>query len=103
MEAEGNSVQNAKEEVNYQNNKEVYQGRNISGEYKKIFGNIDLAENAGISHQTVHTAAGRLLEIGQNQSAAKKINGIEGSASPEKLSEDQFHYQQRKQRGENAP
>ena len=100
---EGDVVQNAEDKKHAQGKAEVDEGLNILGEEEQVLWHIDLGKDAGVAHEGGHALTGGLVEVGEDQVAAKQIGGIMGGIAAKKLRKDQPHDQKGQQRGQHAP
>ena len=96
-------IKDTEEKEHAQGQKEVYQSLHVFGEEEKIFGYVDLGEDAGVAHKRRHALRCRFVEIREHQSAAKQVCGVMQHVAAEKLRENQLHDQQQQQRRKHAP
>lgn len=100
---EGDPVQNAKQHEHAQGQPKVDEALNIFGKQEQILGHIHLSKNPGIGQQRTHSLACGFVEKGENQVAAKQVNGVMLHVPTKKLSKHQPHHQQHEQRRQHAP
>lgn len=96
-------VKEAEDEEHAERNAKVDDGLNILGEQEHVLWHVNFGEDGRVGYERRHTLGGGLVEVREDQVAAKKVDGVVVDLVAEELGEDDLHDKQGEQGIKHTP